>query len=1195
MAYLYRGPQPPRDEPQYSNFSANPLSPHRNPNRLSGGMTSNNDVRGNLTRRFTTNALPTLSPMGQQRRQAAGDTQMVSEYLPLAMHSRQQIAAGENIGTRDCLATIGRLHLGHEVSPGQMGVPGGGSATEVEARAAPWHRRGKTCAGAIGDGRPIRIDEVQRPGITNEEDSHYYEAPTIDDSLIYQHWLTQGVKPNGGYSRVTPSDRRIKHIETLLEQQRRITAELEAVDDETRREVEEGLRHERTITQMIAQSEPTTPPDYQDSFTSSVSRPNRYSTNSLTSPIGVTTRPNRSSTQLTSPSAGAVRPYTASYVSNLPSQSVPGSRRQSDDEEEEDNFNYGGFDAGLRRAAANPNRRSMPTTSYLRKRNGADFSSTLGSLSTTSFLFDGDDKPSALSSKSNIQTSPPDTKTFLQMQHTADGFPKLIRREDNGEVISAPSAALDLAFGQAPNTEQQVTDRATATRHRISLPPSALSSNGNIAPLNSILANANDARSAANNRRSLEVKFTAETKRPALMATPSRGMANGASKAQSSYSTNDIPTLKSINGEGPGGVSVTSPISQASTVADVASPQQTPGPISRGISSTTNNTATNRQSQDFTGAAKSQETQPDNFTAPNGLQPGAASFGPMHSQLQSQGQPFSAQNMPSYEQQAYYNGYGLNMMANGFTNMNLGNGYGGGRPQWPTQISPYQQGGYAGYQQCSQNGQVVTGAGRQSDNPRALIQQRKGQTEDFFINTKVPELVGQIYALCKDQHGCRFLQKKIEEHDGQDIQLIFEEVKDNFTELMIDPFGNYLCQRLLEYANNEQKTALVQNAKPQMIRIALNQHGTRALQRMIEQITTPEQMQLIIDGLAEDVVLLIQDLNGNHVVQKCLNHLSSQDAQFIFDAVGTSCVTVGTHRHGCCVLQRCVDHATGLQKGALVDHIIANAHALVQDPFGNYVVQYIIDLSEPCFTEPLCRSFLGNISYLSKQKFSSNVIEKCIRCSGPETKRLMICEIITPNELERLLRDSFANYVVQTALDFSDDDTKAVMIEHLRPILPQIRHTPYGRRIASKIQDWDGNDGGLPPSFRNARASADAHTSGGPVSGVNQTNGYSWPAPVPRRGNRMGMIGAPAAWPGPVNGYVNLAAVDIYAGSNIVSPAPQRTQDFNFMNGGMNGGMNGNNANGNTNGGPNGVNGGGNYQNNGYGGQGPRGPPYNQF
>jgi hypothetical protein len=30
---------------------------------------------------------------------------------------------------------------------------------------------------------------------------------------------------------------------------------------------------------------------------------------------------------------------------------------------------------------------------------------------------------------------------------------------------------------------------------------------------------------------------------------------------------------------------------------------------------------------------------------------------------------------------------------------------------------------------------------------------------------------------------------------------------------------------------------------------------------------------------------------------------------------------------------------------------------LVQDPFGNYVVQYILDLAEPSFTNPLCSTF----------------------------------------------------------------------------------------------------------------------------------------------------------------------------------------------------------------------------------------------
>ena len=222
--------------------------------------------------------------------------------------------------------------------------------------------------------------------------------------------------------------------------------------------------------------------------------------------------------------------------------------------------------------------------------------------------------------------------------------------------------------------------------------------------------------------------------------------------------------------------------------------------------------------------------------------------------------------------------------------------------------------------------------------------------------------------------------------------LIYEETSPHMIELMtgeyghpslrtlltgiLDPFGNYLCQKLLEYSNDDQRTVLIRNAAPAMVKIALNQHGTRALQKMIEFVSTKEQIETITEALRFEVVPLIQDLNGNHVIQKCLNHLSSEDAQFIFDAVGKNCIVVGTHRHGCCVLQRCIDHASGHQKGQLVQHITRNAFALVQDPFGNYVVQYILDLNEPAFSQPLAQSFLGKVATLSKQKFSSNVIEK---------------------------------------------------------------------------------------------------------------------------------------------------------------------------------------------------------------------------
>ncbi|KAK9447089.1 armadillo-type protein [Limtongia smithiae] len=337
------------------------------------------------------------------------------------------------------------------------------------------------------------------------------------------------------------------------------------------------------------------------------------------------------------------------------------------------------------------------------------------------------------------------------------------------------------------------------------------------------------------------------------------------------------------------------------------------------------------------------------------------------------------------------------------------------------------------------------------------------QDVNRFANVRLESLVNEIYPLCKDQHGCRYLQKKLEERDPEHLDMIFKETYPHVVELMIDPFGNYLCQKLLEHATDEQRTILVETAAPQLVKIALNQHGTRALQKMIEHVSTTEQIHLIVNALKTNVVELIQDLNGNHVIQKCLNRLSSEDAQFIFDAVSENCIAVGTHRHGCCVLQRCIDHASGNQKQQLVSEITTNALILVQDPFGNYVTQYVLDLADSQYKDPLIRRFAGNVCTLSMQKFSSNVIEKCIRIAEGSTRKILIDELLSSIFLEKLLRDSYANYVIQTALDCADTQTRQMLVDAIRPILPSIRNTPYGRRIQSKIV---GTSGGATASPR---------------------------------------------------------------------------------------------------------------------------------
>jgi hypothetical protein len=196
-----------------------------------------------------------------------------------------------------------------------------------------------------------------------------------------------------------------------------------------------------------------------------------------------------------------------------------------------------------------------------------------------------------------------------------------------------------------------------------------------------------------------------------------------------------------------------------------------------------------------------------------------------------------------------------------------------------------------------------------------------------FAGTRLEDLQGEIPALCKDQHGCRYLQKKLEEGAPEHRDMIFRETFGHFADLMTgvlpllpsldrfifiissDPFGNYLCQKLLEYSTDEQRNVICDSVAQDLVNISLNMHGTRAVQKMIDFLSTRRQASLtfgssspfhtdgeciqadlrynaqihsIIVALSLHVVVLIKDLNGNHVIQKCLNKLAPEDNQVGF-------------------------------------------------------------------------------------------------------------------------------------------------------------------------------------------------------------------------------------------------------------------------------------------------------------------------
>jgi len=151
------------------------------------------------------------------------------------------------------------------------------------------------------------------------------------------------------------------------------------------------------------------------------------------------------------------------------------------------------------------------------------------------------------------------------------------------------------------------------------------------------------------------------------------------------------------------------------------------------------------------------------------------------------------------------------------------------------------------------------------------------------------------------------------------------------------------------------------------------------------------------------------------------------------------------------VLQRCLDHAPEGWRGPIIESVVTNARKLVLDPFGNYVVQYVLELRRPELTRGIGQALQGSFADLSLQKFSSNVIEKCLKAGDPMVVAMVMREICGAKSLGQLLHDPFANYVVQTLLTEGSDEEAAMMLDKLTPHLKTLRGTLYGKRIHAKL------------------------------------------------------------------------------------------------------------------------------------------------
>lgn len=224
---------------------------------------------------------------------------------------------------------------------------------------------------------------------------------------------------------------------------------------------------------------------------------------------------------------------------------------------------------------------------------------------------------------------------------------------------------------------------------------------------------------------------------------------------QSSFSTNDLPTVKNASG-------VATNITPSKAYGDQQFYNHNAN-LGRVPPSTTSN----RQSRDFPPAPSSVESKREEKVQnmSSQLQASAAPFG-LHMTSTAGSNAMSTSVVP----------YGPNTVgAYGYSmqSYNLSS----------TPTNNQQQAVLNGYDGYTTYG----GYGRLQDANTRVVHQRRpqgGNEAARYDNVPIENYRGKLYELCKDQHGCRYLQKKLEEKNAEHTRLIFNETCPFVIELM---------------------------------------------------------------------------------------------------------------------------------------------------------------------------------------------------------------------------------------------------------------------------------------------------------------------------------------------------------------------------------------------------------------------------
>ncbi|CAK7357590.1 unnamed protein product [Dovyalis caffra] len=273
-------------------------------------------------------------------------------------------------------------------------------------------------------------------------------------------------------------------------------------------------------------------------------------------------------------------------------------------------------------------------------------------------------------------------------------------------------------------------------------------------------------------------------------------------------------------------------------------------------------------------------------------------------------------------------------------------------------------------------------------------------------------------------------------------------------ELMLDQHGWHVFAELIDSLNYQQLKLITYEITKDLypfISLAVHRHGSNSIKKLIRALSGSSLISFVTNNLCAAFYLIMTDRTGLYVVSECLKHLSAEDNKLLYEAAISCCLDLAIDHDGSIALIRVINTIQGLQRYRLLDILSTNAVFLSQDPEGNYVIQKVLSLDNPVFTQKICHQLRGYYAAISLQKGGSHIVEKCL---GTEWKSWVIEDFLSnTNTLLHVARGEFGNYVIQKAFKVTKKSGSPLYHKLLLRLQPHlsILQSGYGRNVFNLI------------------------------------------------------------------------------------------------------------------------------------------------